>query len=93
MANTSLDYKEAQQYEKKYFLYVKTTLLLKYFCPLWISTPSRRDWSMNKNWYASGETINPQENTKTASSNNDKGTAKDDIDHTAANRIHFVATN
>ena len=37
--------------------------------------------------------INLQENTKTAISNNDKGTEKDDVDYTTANRIHYVATN
>ena len=37
--------------------------------------------------------INLQENAKTAISNNDKETEKDNVDHTAANKIHFVATN
>ena len=48
---------------------------------------------MNKNQQTPGQIINPQENTKTTISNNDKGTEKDDVDHTTANRIHFVATN
>ena len=35
--------------------------------------------------------INLQENTKTAISNNNKGTEKDDLDHTAVKKRHFVA--
>ena len=48
---------------------------------------------MNKNQQAPAQIIDPQENTKTAISNNDKGTEKDDVDYTAVNRIHFVPTN